>query len=70
MTFITERCVIELEMQGLVVTEIAPGIRLKEDVLDQSAISLLVSPDLQQMDAQMFLPELMHLELGTKKSPA
>ncbi len=69
-TFITERCVIELEKQGLVVTEIAPGIRLKEDVLDQAAISLLVSPDLREMDAQMFLPELMQLELGTKKSPS
>ena len=66
-TYITERCVMTLEEQGLTVTEIAPGIRLEEDVLDQADISLHVSLDLQEMDAQLFSPELMQLELGTGK---
>ena len=67
-TYITERCVIALEERGLTVTEIAPGIRLDEDVLDQADIPLHVSPDLKEMDARLFAPELMQLDLGRKVS--
>ena len=64
-TYITERCVIALQKHGLTVTEIAPGIRLEEDVLNQADIALQVSPNLREMDARLFAPEPMQLELRT-----
>ena len=62
-TYVTERCVMRLEEQGLTVLEIAPGIDLQRDVLDQSAIPLHVHPDLQTMDSRLFHPEPMGLSL-------
>ena len=57
--YVTERCVLRLEPEGLTVVEIAPGIDLERDVLGQTAIRLRVSPDLKQMDKRLFLPESM-----------
>lgn len=62
-TYITERCVLRLEQDGLVVTEIAPGIDLERDVLGQADIPLQVSPDLHSMDRRVFRPEPMDLQL-------
>ncbi|MCY3781510.1 MAG: acyl CoA:acetate/3-ketoacid CoA transferase [Chloroflexi bacterium] len=67
-TYITERCVISLEAQGLTVSEIAPGIGLEEDVLNQADIPLRVSPNLREMDAQLFSPAPMQLKLRRKPS--
>ncbi len=53
-TYVTERCVIELEADGLVVREIAPGVDLQRDVLDQSEVPLRVAADLKLMDAALF----------------
>jgi len=53
-TYVTERCVIDLEADGLVVREIAPGIDLQRDVLDQSEVPLRVASDLKLMDAALF----------------
>ena len=53
-TYITERCVIKLTPEGLVVNEVAPGIRVKEDVLDLTDVSLLVADDLKTMDGNLF----------------
>ncbi len=61
-TFICERAVFRLEQEGLVLTEIAPGVRLKEDVLDQIAFAPLVSPTLKTMDACIFRPGPMGLK--------
>lgn len=52
--FVTERCVIDLEDHGLVVREIAPGVDLRRDVLEQADIALQVAPDLRLMDARLF----------------
>src|ERR1700751_1907652 len=41
-TYVTERCVIDLEDDALVVREIAPGIDLQRDVLDQAEVPLRV----------------------------
>lgn len=65
-TYVTERCVLELGERGLTVTEIAPGIRLQEDVLDQARIPLQVSPRLREMNARLFAPQPMQLELGER----
>jgi len=64
--FVTERCVIRLEPEGLTVTEIAPGIDLERDVLGQSDTPLRVHPDLRLMDARLFRPEPMGLCLEPK----
>lgn len=62
-TYVTERCVIKLTDQGLMVTEIAPGLDLQRDILDQAATALKVSDDLKTMDAALFDPALMGLSL-------
>jgi acyl CoA:acetate/3-ketoacid CoA transferase len=59
--YITERCVLRLESDGLTVVEIAPGVDLERDILGQSAIPLRVSPTLRLMDARLFRPEPMNL---------
>ena len=61
--YITERCVLRLEADGLTVVEVAPGVDLERDVLAQSGISLRVSPTLRLMDARLFRPEPMRLTL-------
>ena len=63
-TYVTERCVMKLTPQGLVVTEIAPGVDLKRDVLEQSEFALAVAQDLKTMPDVLFRDELIGLELG------
>jgi acyl CoA:acetate/3-ketoacid CoA transferase len=53
-TYVTERCVMKLTPEGIVVTEIAPGISLQDHILDQAEFPLLVSPKLKTMDAKLF----------------
>lgn len=60
-TYVTERCVIELRGDGLTVTEIAPGVDLQRDVLDQSATALRVADDLKPMAPELFQPGLIGL---------
>lgn len=62
-TYVTERCVLRLVNSGLMVTEIAPGLDLRRDVLDQAATPLAVAKDLKTMDARLFQPEPMGLAL-------
>jgi acyl CoA:acetate/3-ketoacid CoA transferase len=63
-TYVTERCVLKLTREGVMVTEIAPGVDLDRDVLAQSEFPLLVSPRLARMDATLFKPEPIGLKLG------
>ena len=65
-TYVTERCAIQLRPEGLTVTEIAPGIDLERDVLGQAGIPLRVSDDLHMMDPRLFRPEPMGLTLMQK----
>ena len=57
--FVTERAVFKRGQQGLVLTEIAPGIDLEVDVLAHMEFRPQVSPDLQPMDARLFHPQSM-----------
>ncbi len=66
-TYVTERCVLSLESDGLMVIEIAPGIDLQRDVLEQSEIALKVSPSLREMDAAIFTDAPMNLQLKVGK---
>lgn len=54
-TYVTERCVIRLEQRGLVVTEIAPGIDLQRDILDQASGKLIVADDCRAMEQALFV---------------
>ena len=56
-TYVTERCVMRLTPEGVVVTEIAPGVLLQENIIDQSEFPLIISPKLKLMDAKLFAPE-------------
>lgn len=55
-TYVTERCVLRLEPDGLVVTEVAPGLDIKRDILDQATTALRVVPGVKVMDAALFQP--------------
>lgn len=57
--YITERAVFEMRpdaigAEHLTLIEIAPGIDLQRDVLDQCATAVTVAPDLRTMDARLF----------------
>ena len=62
-TYITERCVMKLAPEGVVVTEIAPGVNLQANILDQAEFPLIVSPSLKAMDDALFMPSKMGLKL-------
>lgn len=65
-TYVTERCVMKLTPDGVVLTEIAPGVDLKTHILDQSEFDLIVSPDLKTMDAALFAAAPIGLTLPQK----
>ena len=52
-----------LEADGLVVTEVAPGLDLRRDVLDQAATPLRISDSLKVMDDTLFRAETLSLAL-------
>lgn len=61
--YITERAVFELNNDGLVLTEIAPGVDLKKDILDQMEFEPSISPELKIMDVRIFKDEKMGLKI-------
>ena len=65
--FITERAVLVITKEGLVITEIAPGVDLEKDVLAQMAFRPKVAPDLKTMDARIFNEGLMGLKGEAKR---
>lgn len=58
--YVTERCVFELRKDGLVLTEIAPGIDLERDVLAHMAFRPQIDGP-RRMDPVIFRDEPMHL---------
>ena len=56
MHIITERAVFEMRPEGLVLTEIAEGIDLKKDILDQMGFIPIISENL------MFIPKEVYLD--------
>jgi acyl CoA:acetate/3-ketoacid CoA transferase len=67
-TYVTERCVLQLTKEGVTVTEIAPGIDLQRDVLAQAGFELKVAGNLQVMPASLFKPEKIGLRLNGSAS--
>ncbi len=47
--------------KGLLLIEIAPGIDLEKDILSHMDFEPMISPNLKEMDAKLFLPEKMGL---------
>lgn len=59
--FITERAVFRLTPDGLLLTEIAPGVDLDRHVLGKMEFRPLISPELKEMDPRIFRDEKMGL---------
>ena len=59
--YITERCVFELRPEGVTLTEIAPGIDLQTQILDQMDFVPKMADEIKTMDARIFRDELMGL---------
>ncbi|MGE3862105.1 MAG: acyl CoA:acetate/3-ketoacid CoA transferase [Burkholderiaceae bacterium] len=53
-TYVTERCVIRLREGQLVVTEVAPGVDLRRDVLERCKVELKVDRELSLMAGDCF----------------
>ncbi|MCB1773906.1 MAG: acyl CoA:acetate/3-ketoacid CoA transferase [Gammaproteobacteria bacterium] len=66
-SYITERAVFELTRDGLMLTEIAPGIDLHRDILSQMAFEPVVAESLKTMNPELFRPPG---EPGTDRDPA
>ena len=62
-TFLTERAVLKLTPDGLMLTEIAPGVELEQDILAQMEFRPLISPELREMDHRIFQAGPMGLTL-------
>lgn len=61
--FITERAVFQLMKEGITLIEVAPGINLEKDILEQMEFKPVLSKDLKTMDERIFRNELMGLVL-------
>jgi acyl CoA:acetate/3-ketoacid CoA transferase len=61
--YVTERCVMRLTAHGVTVTELAPGVDLKRDVLERAEFPLRVADRLPTMDAALFHPQPFGLAL-------
>jgi propionate CoA-transferase len=61
-TFITERAVFRLTRAGIKLIEIAPGIDLQKDILDQMEFRPLIDDDLKPMDSRIFRDAPMRLD--------
>lgn len=59
--YITERAVFELRQEGIMLTEIAPGVDLEKDVLSLIPFRPLIAENLKLMDARIFRDEPMGL---------
>ncbi len=57
--YVTERAVLTLRDDRLTLIEIAPGIDLQRDILDQATAKIAVAEDLKEMDARIFYDKPM-----------
>lgn len=61
--YITERAVFTLGKEGIVLTEIAPGIDLDKDVLAHMEFKPVVSENLKTMDERIFMDEKVGIKI-------
>ncbi len=60
--YVTERCVFQLTKDGIMLTEIAPGIDLNKDILNNMDFKPLISSQLKTMDLRIFKDQKMNLK--------
>ena len=60
--YITERAVFELRKDGVYLTEVAPGIDIKTQVIDQMGFEPKIDGEVKVMDERIFKDELMGLK--------
>ena len=59
--YVTERAVFELTRNGLLLKEIAPGIDMQKDIIEQMDFVPTISDNVALMDDKLFRSELMNL---------
>jgi propionate CoA-transferase len=59
--YITERAVFEIAEEGVVLTEIAPGVDLQRDVLEKMQFKPKISGSLKEMDPRIFTTGSMNI---------
>ncbi|WP_051296115.1 acyl CoA:acetate/3-ketoacid CoA transferase [Eisenibacter elegans] len=64
--YITERAVFQLVEGGLLLLEIAEGLDVERDILQQMGFRPMVSPQIRLMDRRLFNPALMGLRREEK----
>jgi len=64
--YVTERAVFELKPGGLTLIEVAPGIDIKRQVLDQMDFKPLISDEIRVMDNRIFRKEPLGLAMRMK----
>lgn len=60
--YVTERAVFKLVKDGLELVEIAPGIDLQKDILDQMEFKPIISENLKEMDSRIFEKPIMNIK--------
>lgn len=66
-SYITERAVFKLTPEGLLLTELAPGLDLERDVLSQMGFRPLLAETILDMDQRLFLPERLNLNAASSR---
>ena len=60
--YITERAVFELREKGLTLIEIAEGIDIKKDILDNMEFEPILADEIKYMDKNIFMDKQMGLK--------
>ncbi len=60
-TYVTERCVFKLVPEGLLLTEIAPGIDLEKHILSQMEFEPIIPGEIKLMDERIFKEGKMNI---------
>lgn len=69
-TYVTERAVFELHPEGVVLTEVAPGLDVERDILQQMGFRPGVAERLKRMDVRLFGTKPMGLRLSAETAAA
>ncbi|MBU3178297.1 acyl CoA:acetate/3-ketoacid CoA transferase [Clostridium estertheticum] len=65
--YITERAVFKLTKEGVTLEEIAPGIDMQRDILDNMDFAPIISKDLKLMDKKLFNEGIVGIKLAKNK---